>query len=76
MSPAELFAESWRRFRAWCPRPVGDADVAAINLLLERCADGGAPGLEEVWEAAEDHPGSDRRTVLDYFSRESVWNPA
>jgi len=76
MSPSELFAESWRRFRAWCPRIVGDADVEAIHELLIRCAEGGRPGAEEIWEAVENHPGSDRRTVLEYFNREAEWDRA
>jgi len=73
-TPAELFAESWRPFRAWCPRIVGDADVSAIHDLLARCSEGGTPGLEEVWEAVEQHPGADRRTVTEYFAREGEWN--
>lgn len=34
MIPTELFAELWRRFRAWRPRPVGDADISVIHDLL------------------------------------------
>lgn len=76
MNVHELFAEEWRRFRAWCSRPVGDADVEAICELLARCSTGGMPGLEEIWEAVVNHPGSDRRTVLDYFTREVESNRA
>ena len=73
-TPADPFYQSWLRFCGWCSRPVGDADVEAINHLLARCSEGGTPGLEEVWEAVEQHPGADRRTVTEYFARENEWN--
>ncbi|MBI1190039.1 MAG: hypothetical protein GC200_05080 [Tepidisphaera sp.] len=73
-TPAEQFTESWRRFMAWCPRPVGNSDSSVIHELLGRRADGGTPGTEELLEAVESQPGADRRTVTEYFRRENEWN--
>lgn len=53
---------------------VSDAGVSTIHDLLSRCSEGGTSGLEEVWEAVEQHPGADRRTVTEYFAREADWN--